>query len=259
MQDINTSFSLNRLLLLIRYSLWQDWRIFGLSSLVFILAFIVLGPFFSLFGAHDLVVQMEYYIALGLGWLYTSAILAEAHQKQRAPRFLMFPASSAEKLAARWLITAIAYPMAVILIGMLFHQATYHFHTLKDVHVEVNGVPKDIYHREWSLFPEVTWNSLITYLVIQSVFFWGAVHFSSHAFIKTLLCVLGCSLLIELSAGLLHNRIIVNGAQMWPPSGDLPAAKLVSWLDTGFKPALFFILPFVLLPLSYRSFKRIEA
>ncbi len=258
-----STFEIDRLLRLVRYTLWQDWRGLALGAGALVGAFVVFGPLLGMFGAYEIVVSGIYFLALGLGWIYTSATFAEIHNKLRAPRYLSLPASTAEKLAARWLVTAVAYPLGVVLLCVALHQATYLFKPIAGIHGEINGQPIDLARGPWTLFPEGSVHSLLTYLALQSVFFWGALRFPNHPFVTTILCLLGALVVLGMSRLLLNNVSI-----MWTDAHDQITAgtgatfqgeTFFNWLDRFLESGLYLIVPPILVVLTYLNLKRSEA
>jgi hypothetical protein len=255
------SFNWRRVSQLMRYSVWQDWRVLCLWFGAFAAGFLALGSLFTYIGVPTVIVRFLYLVALALGCIYTSMSFAELRDKLRAPGYLMLPAASAEKLAARWLLTAIAYPLAVVVGGALFHQATYLLAYLPGAHASistltVNGKPVNLDPGPWRLFPEGSLHSLAVYFVGQSIFFWGSVRFSTNPFIKTLLGICGAAFLLGLARLVWHNF-----GEIWSVEHgeNDTTTQLVGWIGQLWLPALAILLPPFLVWRSYHDLKRVEA
>jgi hypothetical protein len=210
MFDATGTFNWGRMARITRYSFWQDWRKVALALGVFAGCTVLLGLLLGSLGFPTAALIVLYRLALAGGLIYTAGAFAEVHQKLQAPRFLMLPASTAEKLAARWLLTAIAYPLMITAAAMFLHQVTYLFHAIPGIHAEVNGVSVVLNApRPWELFPEGRWSLALDYLIGQSIFFWGALRFPTNAFFKTLLCICGGAVLLLLTYLLLRELHVV--------------------------------------------------
>lgn len=119
-----------------------------------------------------------FYTAFFLGGLiFTSRIYHELHTPEKSYQYLSLPASTLEKLLSHWLLSSIGYILAsflamyiVALLGGLLSaglfQADFQF---------IDLAP----HR----LPQAAG----TYLVLQSIFLFGAVSFRGHNFLKTIL------------------------------------------------------------------------
>ena len=130
-------------------------------------------------------------LAVG-GFLFTSTLFADLHDKPRAHAYLTLPISTLERWAVRFLISTVGYAVAA-LVG-------YFLVTLLGA-----GVSQLIWGRSHGIFAPSAdvWRTVLAYLVTSSLFLFGAVYFRRwHAF-KVILAVAGLWFaLLLLAAGL---------------------------------------------------------
>ena len=115
-------------------------------------------------------------ILLAGGAFFTS--LAFTHFGDNTSRlfYLNLPASNLEKFTAKWIITAVLYPLAIWLLYLGFSWLA------NSINLQyTNGTP----FRQLPAFGETTWLMIRAYLVGQSVFLTGAVIFHRYAIFKT--------------------------------------------------------------------------
>ncbi len=257
-------FNIGRALRLVRHTLWQDRSKLVLSLSLYAGFFVVLGPSLGAIGARTAAVWLLYRLALLGGCIYTAGIFAEIHDKLQAPRYLMIPASATEKLASRWLVSGLLYPLVVTALGVLMHQATFFFNPMPGMSASVNGVPVDFSTPPpWTLFPEGGVNMLLDYYVLHSAFFFGAVFFSSNQFLKTALIVCG------IAACVLVALLVLNFSQIFAVNPlNSPAHQVAdsakSHLELANLEAILWIvvaiaLPPALIVFANRALSRAEA
>lgn len=113
------------------------------------------------------------------GFIITSRAFVEVHIKNRNHDWLMLPASSLEKCLSRLLLTTIGVGIGMIVYFWLFSLLAAGLSTL-------------LYGRAYPLFNPADREVgllLANYLVLQSIFFAGAIYFRRAHFIKTVLAI----------------------------------------------------------------------
>ncbi len=143
---------------------------------------------------------------LFLGGLFlTSRIYRELHDPVLGIAWLLLPASLLEKTLARILLTT-----AVFIAGSM---ALYFL--LSIVSEGVNTLLFNRRHPLFSPFDTVVLKGALAYTAIQAPFMVGAVYFRKHALSKTVLILLGFSLLLGLGVLVAARLIFWNHATGW--------------------------------------------
>ena len=121
------------------------------------------------------------------------------HDPVRGLFWLLLPASILEKILARILLTTVVYVTATMLFYLVFS-------------IVSEGINLLLFRRHHPLFfpfdPLVFWG-VLSYMVIQAPFLVGAVYFRKHALSKTVLSLVGFSLLFAIGT-LLAVRVIFD-------------------------------------------------
>lgn len=110
------------------------------------------------------------------GIILTSQIFLELHYPNRSYSFLSLPASTLDKLTGSWLLTSPLYILAFGLISFVIHFATF----------LLAGIPYSFSY----FFTESYGTAVSNYLVIQTIFLWGACYFRKNNLLKTLLAMI---------------------------------------------------------------------
>jgi len=111
-------------------------------------------------------------------WL-TSLTFRELHQTHQQFNFLMIPASQFEKFLSKLFLTVIGYPMALLIFYTLFYAVVGSLAALIAGHTSI-------------IFNPFQWNTivaLLNYIIIQAIFFLGAIYFKKLPVIKTILFI----------------------------------------------------------------------
>ncbi|MFA7125243.1 MAG: hypothetical protein WC129_04370 [Sphaerochaetaceae bacterium] len=114
------------------------------------------------------------------GFITTSVMFSDDMFSKRGQHaWMMLPASSLEKFLSKALLSAFAYPIALVLVfaGASAFTELFTLITVGDHFVMFNPLQAE------------TWKMVLHFLVIQSVFLLGATYFRSVHFIKTVLAV----------------------------------------------------------------------
>lgn len=131
-----------------------------------------------------------YYVVLFIGGLiFTSQMFMELHSPNQAYAFLTLPVSTLEKLLGSWFISSPLYLL-------VYTAATYLIYLLSTLITGFEISPLDY-------FSESYWNTVGSYLVMQTLFLWGACYFRKSNFLKTVLVTIVFSLALGIYSGLL--------------------------------------------------------
>lgn len=156
-----------------QFSLYQQrWFIaaaviFGLMLIISVLH-ALFNPL-SLYGIRD---NYNGFFFIG-GIILTSQIFKELHYPNRSYSFLSLPASTLDKLIASWLLTSPLYIIVFTLGSFVIYAISF----------LIAGIPFSFSH----FFTASYGNTITTYLVVQTIFFWGACYFKKNNLLKTLL------------------------------------------------------------------------
>jgi len=194
--EIATNTFLNRIILLFRRNVMINKRtiLIGFISLVcgvvFIKGTVLYYGEISPISAES-IVTFGFVIFTLVGYAFTSIMFYEKNSASSAPQFFTLPASPFEKLISAWLLSFCAYTI----VGLL----------LLYVLSLLIGLPAD-----W-FFSIKIFNEIWPYVIYQSIFFLGAVHFRSNNFLSTLVTMLGVLILFGLIALLVTNTFTPDG------------------------------------------------
>jgi hypothetical protein len=152
------------------------------------------------------------------GLIFTSLIFKELHSPHRSYFFLTLPASSLEKLVGAWLITSPLYILGFTLLSFIIYFISF----------LISGLPFSLSY----FFNERLGESILSYIVIQTIFLWGAVYFRKNNFLKTVLTVLVLGILLSIYATALRYLLLDNQMLLFVKEEDLVVAP-------GFPPSAF--------------------
>lgn len=146
-------------------------------------------------------------ILLLLGLVATSLVFRDIHRSPQNHFSLLIPASSFEKYASRFFITTVVYIFGSLIIYFVFSTfaAGVSFAIFRSHHGIFNPFSKEI------------WNLIAAYLVVHSIFFFGAVYFKKGAFLKTVLTLTVVGIVISVFAALVTGTVAVVSAGSWLP------------------------------------------
>jgi hypothetical protein len=178
---MSDQLSLRRLGLLVRNDLLLEQRLLLIVSAV-IAVLVLFGPAGAVYFGNTSVgfYRAVFLIALfSFGAVTTSMSFSDLHDRTTSTDFLLLPATSLEKTAARLL-----WGTAVVIVYLLL------LTTALSIVVEVlklawTGGENVIF----SPLDPIAWSVIPHYLVVQSFFFLGAAWFRRRNFIKTLLAL----------------------------------------------------------------------
>ncbi|MBW3546095.1 MAG: hypothetical protein KY428_10950 [Bacteroidetes bacterium] len=149
----------------------------------------------SLFTAYTnpngLAGMIEFYTVVFVitGLIFTSQVFMELHAPNQAYAFLTLPVSTLEKLLGSWFITS---PLYVL----VYTAATYAIYLISTL---VSGFAVS----PASFFTTDFLYTIASYMVIQTIFLWGASFFRKNNFLKTVLSLLVLFITLGLWGGLM--------------------------------------------------------
>jgi hypothetical protein len=186
---VNDQLSLQRLFWLLRADVWRNYRSWLVASGTAALIALAI----SLVDAADRIVGDAFYptffacALFVLGTLATSDTFSDLHGRATNTALLLLPASALEKTVARLLLTTVGFVVYLLLLTTLLSWV------LEGINTLAFGVQRELY----TPLDRLAWFLLPHYLVLQSIFFLGAVWFRKMQYLKTV----GTGLLIGFGLG----------------------------------------------------------
>lgn len=202
--ETNNFFSIRRLSLLIKRQVYSSGSSLmiafgGIAGFLLILSLLV--AYFNPAALPGL--TAVYFVAMFVGgFIYTSNIFNEMHQIQRSYSFLTLPVSVTERLLSAWILSGIIFPLASLLIMSLIVTLA---NLLMNLAFELSPFQ--------SIFSGSSINAVKVYVVLQSIFFLGAIYFRKNNFIKTILALFVLFAIVSMYSGFL-------GWAMFKPFSD---------------------------------------
>ncbi len=123
------------------------------------------------------------------GLILTSQVFSELHSPHKSYALFTLPVSNLEKLTGSWLITSPIYIFVFWTISFIIYCSSF---LIAGEPIAVN-----------QFFSSGLGNSIATYMVIQTIFLWGACYFRKNNFMKTVLSLIGLFIMTGMFAGLL--------------------------------------------------------
>jgi hypothetical protein len=191
MEKIN-QFSMQRFILLMqRYLMFNSktWLIGAGAIAGTLIVIALLQTYFAggRFNLAGLVNTGQTFIFIS-GLIITSMAYNEIHVPARSQFFLTLPATTSEKLLSHWLITSVLF---IIIANVL----------LTLILLLPNLVAAAAWNSPISVFNPFTQANLrlmSIYVVIQSIFFLGAIYFRHNNFLKTILSLFVISIIVNI-------------------------------------------------------------
>ena len=227
------SYNPQRQMLLVRRQLSvskQTWliaagAIFGLLLIISVLV--------AVFNPADLPEVQGFYLAAFTfgGLIFTSLIFKELHSPHRSYFFLTLPASTLEKLAGAWLLTSPLYILGFTIVSFIIYFISF----------LIAGVPFSLSY----FYNGGLGEAILSYMVIQTIFLWGAVYFRKNNFLKTLLCLILLGISLGVYAGLLGVLLFEGNSISITPTSH---PELIAFMEQGVAPTFQFLFWGVLGP-----------
>ncbi len=132
-----------------------------------------------------------------VGFLFSSRVFHELDTPEKGYVYLTLPAATVEKWFSGWVISAVFYIIFSWIVVILLNLFVL---TVGDLLFDNTVV-------RISLFDETLWNNFRIYLILQSIFLFGASYFRRHNFLKTLLSLILFGFFISFFSGILGYLI----------------------------------------------------
>lgn len=179
--ETSNTFSIKRVALLMQRHVFYNLRIYltsfaAFSSLLIIISLLNTLTSNGQFSKEIIIVLGEVFLFWG-GMFLTSNIFKELSSKHRGWLYMMLPANPSEKILSYWLLTTIGYTVMVSL-------------TLIASSIIISVFSTPIFKTAFYVFNPFAADYLAVltlYCITQSLFFFGAIYFKKHNFIKTIL------------------------------------------------------------------------
>jgi len=211
------TFSLQRLGLLLRRDLLNGSRIgWIVAGVIFVIFFLIvyynIGDTVSDYRsdggfAYSMLKILFYTFTPALlisGFILSSIVYLELGKFSTKQAYLTIPATTFEKWLSKWVISAILFPIAFVLLYQVFAQVCY-WATAR-LGVELVRV---------SLFDPLIWKFVGLYILLQSLFLLGSVSMPNYSLFKSLAIVLlllfVAFLVLNLTVRLGNSAIANNG------------------------------------------------
>ncbi|MDC7239205.1 MAG: hypothetical protein PQJ50_02470 [Spirochaetales bacterium] len=182
--NLTNTFDPKRFYLLFRKDLLQ-----GYKTLIITAAAVLGASFIILFistaggryggGAGSAATGLFFPLLWGGGLIFTSMVFKEAHSANRIHYWLMTPASRLEKFLEKLLLSTVFYVLALMVV---FFAAT-------GLNSLVFRIFFDYSPGVFNPFTRYVWINVGNYMIVQSIFFLGAIWFRKYNFIKTVLTI----------------------------------------------------------------------
>lgn len=170
----NMIFDAGRFIQLIRSEIQLRLKNILIAAIVIIL-FLALLPF------HMTAYSGMYFIILfASGFIVTSMSFRELSDPARAHWFLMLPCSTLERFFSKWFSTSVLFALALLAIYYLFSWFSYAINFIF-FHQQIN-----VLH----ITDSQLWSGISKYLILHSIFFFGAILFHRYNFLKTIACII---------------------------------------------------------------------
>lgn len=203
---MNNFFSPARTAKLIRKDVLSEYKsllvwLASAAGVMIVISFLNI-LFFKLNGGNQNSKEFHYIIFVLLlfpgGYILTSNMFRDVHDKSKNIYWLMLPGSTFEKMLSRLLISTVVYAFLLILVYPLLALVSEMF----------NQIVFGMRHEFFNPFIPRVLEMIPYYLVTQSLFFAGAVFFRKHHFAKTLLFMAVFNIVLTILSVILLRIII---------------------------------------------------
>lgn len=238
-------FDINRMINFIK----RQWALNAASLMIGALATfgsllvvsIILGYFFHNMTTIIHIYLVTFYITI---CVFTSKIFDELHNPQKGYAYLTLPVSTAEKLWGSWILSAPVFTVLFSIVCIILYFLAC-----------LVGGRMDAFHQ---IFDLNNLEGIATFIVIQSIFFLGAIYFKKNNFMKTVAVLIILWLALAAYARLLTWPFGLNYTHIYGNmnEGDLMKFRdfMMLWVrDIGFYGLL---APFMMLVSYFRLKER---
>ncbi|AHM62979.1 hypothetical protein D770_23670 [Flammeovirgaceae bacterium 311] len=167
----------------------QGWLIAAAAIFGLIFLISVFLGYFNSGGLSQLPSSLYNGFLTLIGLIFTSQMFQELHTPNRSYAFLTLPVSTLEKLIASWLLSSPLFILAYTAITFAIYL----------ISVLIAGQPE----LALNYFTPAYWSTIANYMVIQTIFLWGACYFRKTNFLKTLLVLVVLPMIIGMYVALL--------------------------------------------------------
>lgn len=167
---------------------------------------------------HMMFVAWFYILAIVGGLILTSGIFSELHKPEKSIQFLTLPASSTEKFLSGWFITTVAF----IIISI----CAYYIAFTLTILLAKWWFDADIVMKSLSSFG--AWNGLRAYLIIHTVFLFGAIYFRGKNFFKTVFSLFALSLFFSLYHSLVGSTAMNEISTIFMEENTLDPSEVIT-------------------------------
>lgn len=182
------------------------------------------------------------------GFIFASMIFKELHNPARSQFLLILPASSLEKTAAAWLISAPLFALVFYLILMLVSLLASAIASM------LFGTPLAVFNPFEAQYIRLAG----IYLVTHSIFFLGAVYFRKNNFLKTLLALFVFQMILSLFAFLVGYLFFGRTLMQFDDSISASPVFFIETVPTIARIIFWGLLAPFFLVVSYFRFKERE-
>lgn len=160
---------------------------------------------------------------LGGGFVFSSIAFNQLNTKPSKQFYLSLPASTLEKFSVKWLITALFYPTALVVIYQVFAWL-------------ITMYAQSLSFAEMNAFQPLSAANVKfvkLYIVLQSIFLLGAIAFQKYSIFKTLFTLLLASMFIGLFTFLCVRIVFAEYWSGWQPIGPepMPNQAFMDWME----------------------------
>lgn len=107
------------------------------------------------------------------GIIITSLAFNDIHDRTKANLYLTLPCSNLERFLSKWFLTSIGFAIGVLIIYFIFS-------------LVIAALNFFLFRHPLNIFQPILWSSIWKYILLQSIFLFGAIRFKRFSFIKTM-------------------------------------------------------------------------
>ncbi len=261
--SLSRHFNLLRIYHLIKRDLILNRRIVALLSLIIFLS-IIIASFSSMIGGYRGGFNSSFFAFLlfSIGIIISAKAFNEMHDSKHQHFWHSLPASNLEKVISKWLLTAVIWPLSLVII----------FSITSLIAELINMGAYGFRHNYFNPINYSIWKSIVNYILIQSIFFYGSAHFKRHPFIKIVLSallflftfIILTSILVKITTGSCPAKNF--SFYMWPHKeygrfyfNDTGAKQVLHIIKYILKYFYFIVMMPMFTVLSYFKVKNYEA
>ncbi len=199
---IKRYLSTKRLLLLVRKDLFIEKKFLAITP-VTIGLLIIIASFMGALNRNNPDFHLSFYTFLlyTIGIIITSKIFTEMHSLKKNHFWYMTPASDLEKFLSRFIISAVIWPVFLLIL----------YSAVSILSEVINNFTLGYRNNPLSPFNIVIWKRIGHYILIQSMFLYGAALFKKHQLIKMGLSLMVFAGFLFIVAVILMKQVMGTG------------------------------------------------